>query len=199
MTPITNQNLLQQDNNDKDFSNKKKFIDGKKAEKKKKNVKKSIKKSKTIKGLGDQEEEVLDEEDEEKLIKESRISRIISDSLTKKTIVLIMILLIIFPFLNDDFYTDTDKTSTYSLIAQYVSASYDLFDKNSIILNNNVLCQLLGEKFVMLNMIQCGTITYYSSSAPIASRPFALATLLARIFLTSSVKTAKLQAVRMAE
>ena len=164
VTPTTNQNLLQQDNNDKDYSNKIKFIDGKKAEKKKKGVKKSIKKSKTIKGLGDQEEEVLDEEDEEKLIKESRISRLISDSLTKKTIVLIMILLIIFPFLGDDFYSDTDKTSTYSLIAQYVSASYDLFDKNSIILNNNVLSQLLDEKYVMLNMTHNGTIIYYNDN-----------------------------------
>ena len=162
LTPTTNQNPNQQDKEDKDFSNKIKFIDGKKAElKKKKTVKKSLKKSKTIKGInGEKEEEVLDEEDEEKLIKESRISRIISDSLTKKTIVLIMILLIIFPFLGDDFYTDTDKTSTYSLIAQYVSASYDLFDKNSIILNNNVLNQLLDEKYVMLNMTHNGTIIY---------------------------------------
>ena len=162
LTPTTNQNPNQQDKEDKDFSNKIKFIDGKKAElKKKKTVKKSLKKSKTIKGInGEKEEEVLDEEDEEKLIKESRISRIISDSLTKKTIVLIMILLIIFPFLGDDFYTDTDKTSTYSLIAQYVSASYDLFDKNSIILNNNVLSQLLDEKYVMLNMTHNGTIIY---------------------------------------
>jgi hypothetical protein len=71
-----------------------------------------------------------------------------------------MILLIIFPFLGDDFYSDTDKTSTYSLIAQYVSASYDLFDKNSIILNNNVLNQLLDEKYVMLNMTHNGTIIY---------------------------------------
>ena len=162
LTPTTNQNPNQQDKEDKDFSNKIKFIDGKKAElKKKKTVKKSLKKSKTIKGInGEKEEEVLDEEDEEKLIKESRISRIISDSLTKKTIVLIMILLIIFPFLGDDFYSDTDKTSTYSLIAQYVSASYDLFDKNSIILNNNVLNQLLDEKYVMLNMTHNGTIIY---------------------------------------
>ena len=162
LTPTTNQNPNQQDKEDKDFSNKIKFIDGKKAElKKKKTIKKSLKKSKTIKGInGEKEEEVLDEEDEEKLIKESRISRIISDSLTKKTIVLIMILLIIFPFLGDDFYTDTDKTSTYSLIAQYVSASYDLFDKNSIILNNNVLNQLLDEKYVMLNMTHNGTIIY---------------------------------------
>ena len=162
LTPTTNQNPNQQDKEDKDFSNKIKFIDGKKAElKKKKTVKKSLKKSKTIKGInGEKEEEVLDEEDEEKLIKESRISRLISDSLTKKTIVLIMILLIIFPFLGDDFYSDTDKTSTYSLIAQYVSASYDLFDKNSIILNNNVLSQLLDEKYVMLNMTHNGTIIY---------------------------------------
>jgi len=162
LTPTTNQNPLQQDKEDKDFSNKIKFIDGKKAElKKKKTIKKSLKKSKTIKGInGEKEEEILDEEDEEKLIKESRISRIISDSLTKKTIVLIMILLIIFPFLGDDFYSDTDKTSTYSLIAQYVSASYDLFDKNSMILNNNVLSQLLDEKFVMLNMTYNGTLIY---------------------------------------
>ena len=62
-------------------------------------------------------------EDLENLVKESKISKIISDSLTQKVIILILVLLIVFP--SDDFYT-SDRSVTYELIAQIISASYDL-------------------------------------------------------------------------
>ena len=74
-----------------------------------------------------------DEEDLENLVKESKISKIISDSLTQKVIILILVLLIVFPLLSDDFYA-SDSSVTYELIAQIISASYDLFQSSGKIL-----------------------------------------------------------------
>ena len=101
----------------------------------------------------------MDEEDLEKVVKESRISKLISDSLTKKVIILILILLVVFPILSDDFFASNSGV-TYELIAQLISASYDLFESQNKILDRNVLYGLFDTKFPALNISYNGTVLY---------------------------------------
>ncbi len=103
----------------------------------------------------------MDEEELEKVVKESRISKIISDSLTQKVIILILILLIVFPILSDDFFVNT--SITYELIAQIISASYDLFESQNKILQSDVLFQLFDKNFPALNISYNGTLLYNDS------------------------------------
>ena len=112
----------------------------------------NLSKSKEMSSLGD-----YDEEDLENLVKESKISKIISDSLTQKVIILILVLLIVFPLLSDDFYA-SDSSVTYELIAQIISASYDLFQSSGKILQENLLRGLFDPKFPALNITYNGTI-----------------------------------------
>ena len=116
------------------------------------------KESKETSSIGD-----LDEEDLEKYVKESKISKIISDSLTQKVILLILILLIVFPLLSDDFYA-SDSSVTYELVAQIISASYDLFQANNRILSKNILEQIFDTKFPALNITYNGTLIYNHST-----------------------------------
>ena len=103
----------------------------------------------------------MDEEDLEKVVKESRISKIISDSLTQKVIILILILLIVFPILSDDFFANT--SITYELIAQIISASYDLFESQNKILQSDVLYGLFDKNYPALNISYNGTLLYNDS------------------------------------
>ena len=112
----------------------------------------NLSKSKEMSSLGD-----YDEEDLENLVKESKISKIISDSLTQKVIILILVLLIVFPLLSDDFYA-SDSSVTYELIAQIISASYDLFQSSGKIIQESVLRDLFDPKFPALNITYNGTI-----------------------------------------
>ena len=75
-------------------------------------------------------------EDLENWVKESKISKIISDSLSQKVIILILVLLIVFP--SDDFYTNGSSV-TYELIPQIISANYDLFQSSGIIFQESLL------------------------------------------------------------
>ena len=103
----------------------------------------------------------MDEEDLEKVVKESRISKIISDSLTQKVIILILILLIVFPILSDDFFANT--SITYELIAQIISASYDLFESQNKILQSDILYGLFDKNYPALNISYNGTLLYNDS------------------------------------
>ena len=105
----------------------------------------------------------MDEEDLEKVVKESRISKLISDSLTKKVIILILILLVVFPILSDDFFASNSGV-TYELIAQLISASYDLFESQNKILDRNVLYGLFDTKFPALNISYNGTVLYSTNN-----------------------------------
>ncbi len=87
-------------------------------------------------------------EDLEHLVKESKISKIISDSLSQKVIILILVLLIVFP--SDDFYA-SGSSVTYELIAQIISESYDLFQSSGKILQESLLRG--WSKFPALNII----------------------------------------------
>jgi len=105
--------------------------------------------------------DVTDLEDEEtEILKESRISHIITESITQKVIILVMILLIIFPLLSDDFYVDDTETSVYSFIAQYISATIDLFSYGSLQLSEVLILSLLDSNFPLLNVTYNGTILY---------------------------------------
>ena len=103
----------------------------------------------------------MDEEDLEKVVKESRISKIISDSLTQKVIILILILLIVSPILSDDFFANT--SITYELIAQIISASYDLFESQNKILQSEILYGLFDKNYPALNISYNGTLLYNDS------------------------------------
>ncbi len=123
-----------------------------KVDEKKGNLSKS-KESRTS-SIGD-----LDEEDLEKFVKESKISKIISESITQKVIILILVLLICFPLLSDDFY-ETDTSVVYELIAQIISASYDLFQANNKILSESTLNQTFDSKFPPINITYNGSALY---------------------------------------
>ena len=105
--------------------------------------------------------DVIDLEDEEnEILKESRIAHIITESITQKVIILVMILLIIFPLLSDDFYIDDTETNVYSFIAQYISATIDLFSYNSLQLSEALILSLLDKNFPLLNVTYNGTTLY---------------------------------------
>ena len=101
------------------------------------------------------------EDDEEELIKESRISKIVTESITKKVIVLILVLLIVFPFLSDDFYT-SDTSVTYSMLAEYLANDYHLYSVYSYIIPLEQLEIFFDEKFPCLN-ITVGNSLYFKT------------------------------------
>lgn len=101
------------------------------------------------------------EEDEEELIKESRISKIVTESITKKVIVLILVLLIVFPFLSDDFYT-SDTSVTYSMLSEYLANDYHLYSIYDYIIPQAQLQIFFDDKFPCLN-ITVGGETYFTN------------------------------------
>jgi class 3 adenylate cyclase len=56
----------------------------------------------------------------DQLIKESNISKVLSESITKKVIIMILLMVLIMPIISDDFYSD-DSSNCYSLLANYLS------------------------------------------------------------------------------
>lgn len=59
--------------------------------------------------------------DDDELLNESRISRIITENINKKVIILVTFILVFFPILSEDFYTKNQVRCTYSLLAEYLS------------------------------------------------------------------------------
>jgi class 3 adenylate cyclase len=56
------------------------------------------------------------------LAKESKISKILSESITKKVIILILAMLIILPMISDDFYTNDYECSSYTFLTDYMES-----------------------------------------------------------------------------
>ena len=106
-------------------------------------------------------ENISDDEDEEELINETHISRIVTESLTKKVIILILGLLIIFPFLSDDFYTDTHDIS-YSQLAEYLTNDEILYGVYSYIIPKDTLDLFFDKDFPAIN-ISIGKTLYYTN------------------------------------
>lgn len=91
--------------------------------------------------------------DEDELIKESKISKTITESITKKVIVLILGLLIVFPLLSDDFYAD-DSHISYTLLSQLLTNSFQINLSTDIVYFN--MTELFNDDFPVTN------ITYHS-------------------------------------
>ena len=106
-----------------------------------------------------------DDEDEEALIKESRISKEVTESITKKVIVLILALLIIFPLLSDDFYTDDTDTVTYSFLAEFLSNNYQLRGESGMTGNiGDGIYELFDYSFPPINITVNNTVVYTNSN-----------------------------------
>ena len=98
-----------------------------------------------------------DLEDEEEIIKESKISKIVTESLTKKVIVLILALLVIFPLLSDDFYTDDTDTVTYSFLSEVLANNYQLKGMTEV---PEDLYELFDLSFPPVNITVNGSLIY---------------------------------------
>ena len=104
-----------------------------------------------------------DEESEENIIKESKISKLVTESLTKKVIILILILLVFFPLLNDDFW-NSDSIITYDFIAQILSLHYAMFQTRGIKNNQIDITKLYDSKFPPVNITINGIIYYLNDN-----------------------------------
>jgi class 3 adenylate cyclase len=62
----------------------------------------------------------------DKLIKESKISKILSESITKKVIILILAMLLILPLISDDFYVNDSEKACYNFLASLMGSYYSL-------------------------------------------------------------------------
>lgn len=132
-----------------------KKIDGE-AEVRKQKVKEE-KRKKKLKEMMNSNEVTIDQ-----LMTESRISKIIGESITKKVIILILAMLMIIPLLSDDFYQNDDLIG-YNILAQYVANFLtvyptNLYDVNSLIMNN--INQTCDESFPIINMTVNGLLYY---------------------------------------
>jgi len=78
---------------------------------------------------------MLEETPMDQLINESKISKILSESITKKVIILILVMLIILPILQDDFYLD-DTTSSYVILTKYIDTYWAIYGAGSFNFSN---------------------------------------------------------------
>ena len=101
---------------------KKTKLDSNRAEDKNKARKKKLKISKTF----------VDNTPIDQLINESKISKILSESITKKVIILIMVMLIILPILQDDFYQD-DSTAAYLILAKIIDTYWSVYGADDFV------------------------------------------------------------------
>ena len=100
-----------------------------------------------------------DEDENEELIKESKISKIVTESLTKKVIILILTLLLIFPLLSDDFYED-DSSIVYNLLTELLSTNYGIFTEKGIFDKSINLTNLYDPKYPPINITIRGLVYY---------------------------------------
>lgn len=70
-------------------------------------------------------EKEIEDLDKDELIKESRISRIITESLNQKVILLVTFVLLIFPMLSEDFFSN-DSQIAYSFVSELITNHYML-------------------------------------------------------------------------
>ena len=75
-------------------------------------------------------EKEIDELDKDELIKESRISRIITESLNQKVIVLVTLVLLVFPMLSEDFFS-SDSQIVYSFVSELLVNNHMLNHEGS--------------------------------------------------------------------
>jgi class 3 adenylate cyclase len=100
----------------------------------------------------------------DKLLKESQLSKILSESITKKVIIIILAMLLIMPLLGDDFYADDDNFNGYTLLANYLNNLALAFDKDDLFNTTyiNTLLNNTDTDYPVINMTYQG-IPFYTS------------------------------------
>ena len=110
--------------------------------------------------------------DIENLLNESKTSKMITEGITKKVIVLILSLLIVLPILDDSFYAN-DDIMCYSILANYISNYLVIFTRDFIpsqlpIKLNNTLFKLIeterDEIYPILNITSFSNSFYVNQS-----------------------------------
>lgn len=100
----------------------------------------------------------------EETIKESRISKILTDSLNKKIFCVVMVVLIIYPFLSEDFYiTNTDSIS-YSLLSNYLESYYIINNQTFNRFFENYVNASVDSFFPIINITLNGTLIYHNKN-----------------------------------
>jgi class 3 adenylate cyclase len=102
----------------------------------------------------------------DQLVQESRISKLISESITKKVIILILSMLIILPLLSDDFYAD-DSTASYNILAKYIS-NFASLNASYLFLQDNKMMKLIDSSadpnFPIINITYNSNPIYINST-----------------------------------
>jgi class 3 adenylate cyclase len=110
----------------------------------------------------------------DQLIKESKISAMVSKSIIKKVLIIIFAMLIVMPLISDDFYT-YDDSNCYTLLADYLSY-YLANGTNAVNYNEtyleNVLYSISDVSFPIINITFNGNMFYHNSTNTAIARNF---------------------------
>jgi class 3 adenylate cyclase len=108
----------------------------------------------------------------ENLMSESKTSKIVTEAITKKVIILILSILIMLPILDDSFYA-SDDTLSYNILSKYISNYLSIFSNDSIPnylppkLNNSLWDLVVNQKeevFPIVNITAYQNIFYINSA-----------------------------------
>ena len=100
-----------------------------------------------------------DDESDDNILKESKISQIVTESLTKKVIILILVLLVIFPLLTESFW-NTEVNETYYLVSEFLSLHYAMFQTRGIMDSQINITKLYDIKYPVINITINGVNFY---------------------------------------
>ena len=93
-------------------------------------------------------------------LKESRISKILTDSLNKKIFCLVMIVLIIYPFLCDDFYITSTESISYTVLGSYLESYYLINEKTFNRVFDKYISSSMDSFFPIINITLNGSLIY---------------------------------------
>lgn len=106
----------------------------------------------------------------ENLLSESKTSKIVTESITKKVIILILSILVMLPILEDTFYANDDIIS-YNILSKYIASYFSLFSNNSDYLPPRlnyslweVILNEADENFPIVNITSYNTVLYTNST-----------------------------------
>ena len=93
-------------------------------------------------------------------LKESRISKTLTDSLNKKIFCLVMIVLIIYPFLCDDFYITSTESISYTVLGSYLESYYLINEKTFNRVFDKYISSSMDSFFPIINITLNGSLVY---------------------------------------
>lgn len=103
----------------------------------------------------------------DQLLSESKISKILTESITKKVIILILAMLIVLPILSDDFYAD-DSVVCYNILAKLMASYSNISPWNSSKNLTNTISYFIANNsdtsFPIVNISMNGNLYYTNSS-----------------------------------